>query len=171
MSTYLPHIKNQKDKSFIKIMDCAFAITEIQNKCNSLRHNIDCISWQISSLKLELISASVESKSAIISQIKNLAEQQKSIKIEVDNMLILTDGPDGYRAKITRLGCDQFFNVAGTNGKGFVNWVLTEGINTHSLINDFTDKINGYLEYPYVSDFAKGIRQKAIENVQPHKFV
>ncbi len=171
MSTYFTHTMNQNDKSFIKILDFANAIIETQNQIKSLEYQIDTISWKISSLKLELINVTKELKPTIIEQIKTLAEQQKSIKLSINNKLKLTDGPDGYRAKISRLGCDIFFRKVEPDSKGFVDWVLTIGIINSELVVKFNEKIKLNVHYPYVSNYAQKISQGIIDNNHYTEFI
>ncbi len=170
MSTYFTYIINQNYKAFIEIMDFAYALYETQEQIKSLEYQIDTINWKISSLKLEL-NVSQEFNPTIITQIKVLAEQKKSIKLNINNKLKLTDGIDGYRVKIARLGCDKFFCKVEPNSKGFVDWVLTTGIINSELVVKFIEIIKLNLHYPYISNYAQKISQIATGNNHNNKFI
>ncbi len=155
MSIYFTHIKNQKEKTFLKTMDLGFAMYEEQEKINVLNNKIQSIHWKINSLNQELKYSSPELKSNILTEIKNIGNTKLEIIQQINNKLYLIDGPDGYRAKISRLGCDPILSKFESNSKGFVDYVLTNCICNNEFINDFKVIINMNLDYPYVSSYAQ----------------
>ncbi len=155
MSVYYTHIKNQKDKTFLKIMDYGFAMYEELDKINQLNNEILAINWKSNSLSQELKYCSPELKPNIILEIQNIGKCKHTIKQQIDAKLYLIDSYDGYRAKISRLGCDPVLSKFDTNCKGFIDYVLTNCICNNEFINNFKAMVNINLDYPYVSSYAQ----------------
>ena len=144
---------------WIKTIDLAFAVKEVEDAIRQCNDNLDSVTLQIAVLQQQLKSKP-EMKSQIVEQIKDLSLVTKTLHSQIVKLVTILESidwtdhtKDGLKFRLARMAPDD--NLHGSSEIiGFVDYVKGIEITKPETIQKFKETIKTYPERQYLSSYA-----------------
>ena len=156
---YTSYLATMTQTKWIKTIDLAFAIKEVEDAIRQCNDNLDSVTLQIAGLQQQLKSKP-EMKSQIVEQIKDLSSVTKALHSQIAQLVTILESidwtdhtKDGLKFRLARMAPDANFHGLPET-VGFVDYVKDIEITKPKTIQKFKETIKTYPERQYLSSYA-----------------
>ena len=155
---YTSYLATMPQTKWIKTIDLAFAVKEVEDAIRQCNDNLDSVTLQIAVLQQQLKSKP-EMKSQIVEQIKDLSLVTKTLHSQIAKLVTILESidwtdhtKDGLKFRLARMAPDD--NLHGSSEIiGFVDYVKGIEITKPETIQKFKETIKTYPERQYLSSY------------------
>ncbi len=144
---YTSYLATMTQTKWIKTIDLAFAIKEVEDAIRQCNDNLDSVTLQIAGLQQQLKSKP-EMKSQIVEQIKVLSSVTKALHSQIAQLVTILESIDWT----DHTKDANFHGLPET--VGFVDYVKDIEITKPKTIQKFKETIKTYPERQYLSSYA-----------------